>query len=139
MTARILVVDDIPANVKLLEAKLSAEYFDVLTAADGISALSTAEREQPDIILLDVMMPVMNGWECLEALRADASMNDVPVVMLTAMAQQADRVRGLAAGAASFVTKPFRVAGLVDTIRQTLSSTPAERESLRRRAMEEAS
>jgi DNA-binding response OmpR family regulator len=139
MSAHVLVVDDEADIVFLCRMNLEMAGFEVSSATNGREALAAITARRPDIILLDVMMPVMNGWECLEALRADASMNDVPVVMLTAMAQQADRVRGLAAGAASFVTKPFRVAGLVDTIRQTLSSTPAERESLRRRAMEEAS
>ena len=106
MTARILVVDDIPANVKLLEAKLSAEYFDVLTAADGISALSTAEREQPDIILLDVMMPGLDGFETCKRLKQSRETAHIPVVMVTALDQSSDRVKGLDAGADDFLTKP---------------------------------
>ncbi len=70
MTARILVVDDIPANVRLLEAKLMAEYFEVLTACDGPSALEVANAQAPDLILLDVMMPGMDGFEVAERLRA---------------------------------------------------------------------
>jgi two-component system, cell cycle response regulator len=106
MTARILVVDDIPANVKLLEAKLSAEYFDVLTAQDGISALSTAEREQPDIILLDVMMPGLDGFETCRRLKQSRETAHIPVVMVTALDQSSDRVKGLDAGADDFLTKP---------------------------------
>ena len=71
MTARILVVDDIPANVKLLEVKLSAEYFDVLTASDGPSAIELARTEAPDLILSDVMMPGMDGFELCERLKTD--------------------------------------------------------------------
>ena len=106
MTARILVVDDIPANVKLLEAKLSAEYFDVLTAPDGISALATAEREQPDIILLDVMMPGLDGFETCKRLKQSRETSHIPVVMVTALDQSSDRVKGLDAGADDFLTKP---------------------------------
>jgi two-component system cell cycle response regulator len=106
MTARILVVDDIPANVKLLEAKLSAEYFDVLTASDGISALSTAEREQPDIILLDVMMPGLDGFETCKRLKQSRETAHIPIVMVTALDQSSDRVKGLDAGADDFLTKP---------------------------------
>jgi two-component system cell cycle response regulator len=106
MTARILVVDDIPANVKLLEVKLSAEYFDVLTASDGISALATAEREQPDIILLDVMMPGLDGFETCKRLKQSRETAHIPVVMVTALDQSSDRVKGLDSGADDFLTKP---------------------------------
>ncbi len=106
MTARILVVDDIPANVKLLEARLLAEYYDVLTAADGPSAIETAETGKVDVILLDVMMPGMDGFEVCSRLKADPATAHVPVVMVTALDQVTDRVRGLEAGADDFLTKP---------------------------------
>lgn len=106
MTARILVVDDVPANVKLLEAKLSAEYFDVLMAMDGTSAIEIAEREQPDIILLDVMMPGLDGFEVCRRLKASRATSHIPVVMVTALDQASDRVQGLEAGADDFLTKP---------------------------------
>lgn len=106
MTARILVVDDVPANVKLLEAKLSAEYFDVLMAMDGVSALEIAEREQPDIILLDVMMPGLDGFEVCRRLKTSRATAHIPVVMVTALDQSSDRVQGLEAGADDFLTKP---------------------------------
>ena len=106
MSARILVVDDIAANVKLLEAKLSAEYFEVLTATNGATALDIANREQPDLVLLDVMMPGMDGFEVCRRLKANGQTAHIPVVMVTALDQSADRVNGLEAGADDFLTKP---------------------------------
>ena len=95
MTARVLVVDDIPANVKLLEARLSAEYFDVVTAMNGIDALAICERAECDIVLLDVMMPDMDGFEVCRRLKSNPLTHHLPVVMVTALDQPSDRVRGL--------------------------------------------
>ena len=120
MTARILVVDDIPANVKLLEVKLSAEYFDVLTAPDGPSALELAQNEAPDLILSDVMMPGMDGFELCERLKADPATSHIPVVMVTALSDVADRVRGLEAGADDFLIKPAGPERLDTSIRNAL-------------------
>ncbi len=117
MTARILVVDDIPANVKLLEVKLSAEYFDVLTAPDGPSALELARNEAPDLILSDVMMPGMDGFELCERLKADPATSHIPLVMVTALSDVADRVRGLEAGADDFLTKPVNDIALFARVR----------------------
>ncbi len=107
MTARILVVDDNPANVRLLEAKLSAEYFEVVTATSGATALESIDDTKPDIVLLDVMMPGMNGIEVCKRLKADASTHHIPIIMVTALDQLEDRVRGLDAGADDFLTKPI--------------------------------
>lgn len=107
MTARILVVDDVEANVRLLEAKLTIEYYDVLTCTDGATALSLAEAEQPDIILLDVMMPGMDGFETCRRLKADPTTKHIPVVLVTALDGRQDRIKGLEAGADDFVTKPL--------------------------------
>ena len=107
MTARILVVDDVEANVRLLEAKLTLEYYDVLTCSDGMTALTLAAAEQPDIILLDVMMPGMDGFETCRRLKADATTRHIPVVLVTALDGREDRIRGLEAGADDFVTKPL--------------------------------
>ncbi len=106
MTARVLVVDDLEPNVKLLEAKLRAEYFDVLGAYSGEEAIEIAQTEQPDIILLDVMMPGLDGFETCRRLKAAPETMHIPIVMVTALDQQADRVTGLEAGADDFLTKP---------------------------------
>lgn len=106
MSARVLVVDDVPANVKILEAKLTAEYFEVLTASHGRAALEIAQAEQPDIILLDVMMPEMDGFEVCRRLKADTRTAHIPVVMVSALSDTSDRVTGLDAGADDFLTKP---------------------------------
>src|SRR4030088_846694 len=106
MSARILVVDDVPANVKLLEARLSAEYFDVLTASNGAEALAICARAECDIILLDVMMPDMDGFEVCRRLKANPATHLIPVVMVTALDSPADRVRGLEAGAHDFLPQP---------------------------------
>ena len=106
MTARILVVDDIPANVKLLEARLLAEYFDVLTAENGYECLDICSKVPVDVILLDIMMPGMDGFEVCEKLKSNPKTAHIPVVMVTALDQPADRVRGLRAGADDFLTKP---------------------------------
>ncbi len=117
MTGRVLIVDDIAANVKLLEAKLSAEYFDVLSAIDGPSAIAAAEQEQPDIILLDVMMPDMDGFEVCRRLKANLQTAHIPVVMVTALDQSADRVNGLEAGADDFLTKPVNDVALLARVK----------------------
>ena len=107
MSARILVVDDLDTNVRLLEAKLTLEYYDVLTCGDGMSALAIAAEHQPDLILLDVMMPGMDGFETCRRLKADASTRHIPVVLVTALDGREDRLKGLEAGADDFVTKPL--------------------------------
>ena len=117
MSARILVVDDVDVNVKLLEAKLASEYFNVLAANDGESALRIAQAERPDLILLDVMMPRMDGFECCRRLKADARTSDIPVVMVTALTETADRVRGLEAGADDFLSKPVNDIALFARVR----------------------
>ena len=107
MTARILVVDDIDANVRLLEAKLQAEYYHVLTATDGVTALALAAAEKPDIVLLDVMMPGMDGFAVCRRLKDDPETRHIPVVLVTALDGRADRIQGLEAGADEFLTKPI--------------------------------
>ena len=117
MTARILVVDDIPANVKLLEARLLAEYFDVLTADDGYKALAICEQAHVDVILLDIMMPGIDGFEVCERLKANPRTSHIPVVMVTALDQPSDRVRGLKAGADDFLTKPVNDLQLISRVK----------------------
>ena len=107
MTARILVVDDVEPNVRLLEAKLTLEYYEVLTAMDGATAIEVASAERPDIILLDVMMPGMDGFETCRRLKADPVTRHIPVILVTALDGREDKIRGLEAGADDFITKPI--------------------------------
>src|SRR5260370_31464717 len=106
MTARVLVVDDVELNVKLLEAKLASEYFEVVSADNGSRALDLADSELPDIILLDVMMPRMDGFEVCRRLKANSRTADIPVVMVTALSGGSDRLRGLEAGARDLLSQP---------------------------------
>jgi two-component system, cell cycle response regulator len=117
MSARILVVDDIPANVRLLEAKLLVEYYDVMTASSGAEALEIIAETPPDIILLDVMMPGMDGFEVCRRIRAQSESAHIPVVMVTALSDVRDRVHGLEAGADDFLTKPVNDTALFARIR----------------------
>src|SRR3954465_901391 len=102
MTARILVVDDLLANVRLLEARLTAEYFEVVSANSGAQALDIAQRGLCDIVLLDVLMPGMDGLEVCRRLKGDPRTAHVPVIMITALDEGADRIAGLDAGADDF-------------------------------------
>jgi len=102
----VLIVDDIPTNVRLLEARLTAEYFEVRTASSGREALAIMEEGSIDIVLLDVMMPEMDGFEVCEHIKANVATAHIPVVMITALDQPSDRVKGLSAGADDFLTKP---------------------------------
>lgn len=117
MTARVLVVDDILPNVKLLEAKLSGEYFDVITATSGPEALEKVKKDSPDIVLLDVMMPGMDGFEVCRRLKADPDTTHIPVVMVTALTDSSDRVRGLESGADDFLSKPVNDIALMARVR----------------------
>src|SRR5437879_12172657 len=134
MSARILVVDDVPANVKLLEARLSAEYFDVLTASSGAEALQICSRAECDIILLDVMMPDMDGFEVCRRLKSNPATHFIPLVMITALDSPADRVRGLEAGADDFLTKPVSDVVLIARAR-SLTRLKMMTDELRMRAI----
>jgi two-component system, cell cycle response regulator len=134
MTARVLVVDDVPANVKLLEARLSAEYFDVATAHSGAEALAACDRAECDIVLLDVMMPDMDGFEVCHRLKSNPATHHIPVVMVTALDQPSDRVRGLQAGADDFLTKPVSDLALIARVR-SLTRLKMMTDELRMRAM----
>jgi two-component system cell cycle response regulator len=134
MTARVLVVDDVPANVKLLEARLSAEYFDVTSAHSGVEALAICERAECDIVLLDVMMPDMDGFEVCRKLKANPVTHHIPVVMVTALDQPSDRVRGLDAGADDFLTKPVSDVALIARVR-SLARLKLVTDELRMRAV----
>jgi two-component system cell cycle response regulator len=117
VTARILIVDDIPANLKLLDAKLTGEYFEVFAASSGPEALEAVKECQPDIILLDVMMPGMDGFEVCRRLKSSSETEHIPVIMVTALDQPKDRVQGLEAGADDFLTKPVNDLALFARVR----------------------
>ena len=120
MSGRILVVDDLEPNRRLLEARLQDEYYDVLLANDGEEALAIAAAEKPDLILLDVMMPGIDGFETCRRLKADPELFHIPVVLVTALDEQEDRVNGLEAGAEDFITKPIDNVVLLARVRSLL-------------------
>ena len=117
MTARVLVVDDIEANVKLLEARLTAEYFEVLTATNGPDAIEICANESVDVVLLDVVMPGIDGFEVCRRLKTDAATQQIPIIIVTALDQPGDKVRGLEAGADDFLTKPVDDIALITRVK----------------------
>ncbi len=134
MTARILVVDDVPANLKLLEARLSAEYFDVTTVTNGPDALAVCERAECDIVLLDVMMPDMDGFEVCRRIKSNPSTHHIPVIIVTALDHPSDRVKGLETGADDFLTKPVSDVVLIARVR-SLTRLKMMTDELRMRAL----
>jgi two-component system cell cycle response regulator len=137
MTARVLVVDDVDANVKLLEARLTADYFEVRTARSGREALEICANERADVVLLDVMMPGMDGFEVCRKLKAEPRTQHIPVIMVTALDQPADRVRGFEAGADDFLTKPVDDVALVKRVRNLARLKMLTDEMLMRASTEE--
>ena len=133
MSARVLIVDDFAPNLKLLEARLTAEYFDVLTASSGSEALAICAQEDCDIVLLDVMMPGMDGFETCRRLKRDPRTHHLPVVLVTALDQPEDRVRGLDAGADDFLIKPIDEIALTARVR-SLTRLKVVLDELRSRA-----
>ncbi len=117
MSARVLVVDDIPENVKLLEARLTAEYFQVLTAYSGIEALEACANNRVDVVLLDVMMPGIGGFEVCRRLKQAPETKHIPVVMVTALDQPSDKIQGLESGADDFLTKPVDEIALITRVK----------------------
>jgi class 3 adenylate cyclase len=117
---RILIVDDNPTNVKVLQTRLAAEGYEIVTAADGEEGLAAARQHTPDLILLDVMMPKLDGFEVCRRLRADAAFPFTPIIMVTAMADSKDVVAGLEAGGDEYLTKPVDHAALAARVRSML-------------------
>jgi two-component system cell cycle response regulator len=107
MTATVLVVDDLEQNIKLLEAKLLSEYYTVLTANNGLKALKMLKQHDIDIVLLDVMMPEIDGFEVCRQIKSNPETTHIPVVMVTALSEIGDRIKGLESGADEFLTKPI--------------------------------
>jgi CheY-like chemotaxis protein len=125
---RILVVDDHPDIQALASMVLEAEGFRVRTAGTGLAALEVLEEDEVDLVLLDINMPEMDGWEALRLIRADERLADLPVVMFSVKGEMHDKVHSLQEGAQAFVTKPFRAEDLLATLRRVLSSHGSGRE-----------
>jgi DNA-binding response OmpR family regulator len=118
--SRILAVDDEPHILKLVAFSLKAGGFEVIEATDGLSALDIAQAEQPDLILLDVMMPVLDGFEACRRLKENPETTDIPVVMLTAKTQLSEQKTGMDSGAAGYICKPFTPKDLVAQVQEFL-------------------
>src|SRR5688572_21894517 len=119
MKQKILVVDDVPMNVRLLQDVLTVKNYDVVTASSGLEALERIRSEKPDLVLLDVMMPGMTGYEVCQVIRADAAIRMLPVVLVTAL-DPSERIKGLDAGADDFLTKPINQQELFARVRSLL-------------------
>ena len=130
---KILVVEDEQPIRKLIDLNLRLESHEVITAADGYEALQQTEAGDPDLIILDIMLPGLDGWEVLKRLRQDTKFQDTPVVVLTALVQDVDIIRGWQLGADEYITKPFSPVALVKTVQMVLNRTPEERKSRRER------
>ena len=133
---QVLVVDDEPDVLLLCRVNLEFEGYEVTTASDGAEGLEKARELKPDVVLLDVMMPRMDGWQVLEALKADEDTECIPVVMLTAKVQDEDQIRGWSAGAAEYITKPFSPLSLSQVIAEVITNDPEEEERRRRMILE---
>ncbi len=115
--SRILAVDDEPHILKLVSFSLRAQGFEVLEATDGLAAVDMAEKEHPDLILLDVMMPALDGYEACRRIKANPATADIPVVMLSAKSQKTEQAAGVDAGALDYICKPFTPKDLVAQVR----------------------
>src|SRR2546430_2805246 len=118
--ARILVVDDVPDNVDILQMRLESQGYEVVTAGDGVGALEKTRKLVPDLVLLDIMMPKMDGIEAVKRLKADTSLPFIPVILVTARADAKDVIAGLESGGDDYLTKPVDHAALMARVRSML-------------------
>lgn len=125
MSIRVLAVDDLQANLKLLSARLTAEYYSVKSLTSGLDALDYCRNNQVDVVLLDVVMPGLDGFETCRALKSDPATRDIPIILLTALKDEASRVKGLNAGADDFLSKPVNDVALISRIRNLASQKQA--------------
>lgn len=130
-TAKIVTVEDEEDLAHLVRVNLELAGYDVSVARDGAEGLTTVKNERPDLVLLDVMMPVLDGWQVLRSLKEDPELRDIPVIMLTALSEERDLIRGHLQGAVRYITKPFEMKTLLDAVREGLE--PADEEELERR------
>ena len=135
MTAKILVVDDEPDVLLLCRVNLEFEGYDVIEAHDGEEAIRKVVEEKPSLVLLDVMMPGLDGWKVLELLKHNQATQEIPVIMLTAKVREIDQIQGLSEGAADYVTKPFNPLALSRTVNDVLNPGNPEEPQLRRQRM----
>jgi CheY-like chemotaxis protein len=126
---KILITDDDPVIIELLQVNLEFEGYDVITAADGLEAVERAARDTPDLVILDIMMPRMDGWTARAEMLKDPRTAEIPVIFLSARAQQADLRKGYESGVAAYVTKPFEPVELLDLIEQILAGSYSRPES----------
>jgi len=119
--AKILIVEDDPTTVQLIEFLLKKNNFEVLIAYNGVESLQIAKKEKLDLILMDVMMPKMDGIEAIEKLKKDENTRDIPIIILSALGQEMDVMRGLQAGASSYIVKPFSPQELLTEINTKLT------------------
>lgn len=134
--AHVLVVEDEEDLASLVEVNLELAGHRVTVARDGGEGLERARELRPDLVLLDVMMPKMDGWQVLTALKADPAVADIPVVMLTAKVQDQDQIRGWSAGAAEYITKPFSPLSLSQVLKDVLANSPDEEAARRQRILD---
>ncbi len=120
MTTKIVLAEDEPQIARLIEFKLKKEGYQVIWKENGKEALEAIKEDKPDLILLDIMMPVMGGYEVLRHIKKDEGLKDIPVIMLTARAQEKDVVKGIDLGAEDYITKPFHPAELLARVRRIL-------------------
>jgi putative two-component system response regulator len=123
--SRILIIDDDPLNLKLLKARLALEGYETITAANGEEGLQKCLREKPDLILLDIMMPGISGFDVCGKLKALPETRSIPILFITSLSSPEDRKRGFAVGAADYITKPLDMKTLRNSVRNHLSKRSA--------------